>query len=188
MFREGERFSSKIMIKLHRQTLRTFFHSLGAAIAISLALVATGHKTWAAGFAIGAVISLFSLFSLKVCVPALFYKGATSRATALLQVLFLMKLPFYAILIYFATLMGSAAAFAAFIGCTLVPCAITLEAVGQALLRANPRLARAAAMREPVKVLPAVVSAPARAADGRAATGETTAQAVKGRTVNEGAA
>src|SRR5438874_11865331 len=117
------------MSKLHSQTLRTFFHSVAAAITISLGLAATGHKTWAAGFGIGAVISLFSLFSLKVCVPALFYKGATPRATALLQVVLMMKVPFYATGLYFATRMGNAAAFAAFTGGTVVPCVISLEAV-----------------------------------------------------------
>src|ERR1051326_2756834 len=133
------------MIQIQNQTLRTFFHSVATAIVISLALIVTGHATWAAGFAIGAVTSLFSLFSLKVCIPFLFYKGATPRATALLNILLMMKVPFYAAALYFATRMGNAAAFAAFIGCALVPAVISMETVGKMLVQAIPAWRRAAA-------------------------------------------
>ena len=174
------------MIKLHSQTLRTFFHSVIAAIAVAMALVAAGHATWAAGFAIGAFTSLFSLFSLKVCIPALFYKGATARATALLQVVLIMKLPIYALGLYFATRMGNAAAFAAFVGCSTVPVVITVETVGRALLQANPRWKRAIAMHAPIAVLPAS-NEMASAAHASTLTGETPVT-VQVRPIHEGAA
>ena len=175
------------MIKLHNQTLRTFFHSVAAAIATSLALVVSGHGTWAAGFSIGAVTSLFSLFSLKVCIPALFYKGATPRAAALLQVVLIMKLPVYATGLYFAARMGSAAAFAAFVGCTVVPGVITVEAVCKALLQSNPRWMRDIAMRRPAVVLPAAQETVGCAVEAKGAVCDPTARA-QVRTVHEGAA
>ncbi|HLJ54395.1 MAG TPA: hypothetical protein VKT77_05095 [Chthonomonadaceae bacterium] len=138
------------MIRLHNQTLRTFFHSVTVATVLALGLALGGHRTWAAGYALGALVSLFSLFSLKVCVPALFHRGATARATALLQALLVLKLPFYAVALYFAARMGAAAGFAAFAGCALVPAVITAEHLGRALVQANPRLARILAMRATV--------------------------------------
>jgi hypothetical protein len=105
---------------------------------------------------IGALLSLFSLFSLGVCVPALFHKGATRMASAMLQVLLLMKLPIYAIGLYVASRMGSAAAFAAFAGCTLVPTIISLKAVSKAFIESNRSWRRVAAMHIPTPVLPAV--------------------------------
>src|SRR5436190_16610741 len=104
------------MIRHNNQTVRTFFHSLILAVAIAVGLVAFGRFTWAGGFAIGAALSLFSLMSLKLAVPNLFYKGAPKYSSGLLQLLLLMKLPIYAIGLYFATRLGSAAAFAAFLG------------------------------------------------------------------------
>ena len=175
------------MIKLHSQTLRTFFHSVVGAIVVAPALVAAGHPTWAAGFAIGAFTSLFSLFSLKVCIPALFYKGATARATALLQVVLIMKLPIYAIGLYFATRMGNSAAFAAFVGCTTVPAVITLETVGRALLQSNPRWKRAFAMRASIAVLPATADRARSAANASPLTVDAPV-AVQVRPIQEGAA
>jgi hypothetical protein len=123
---------------------------------MSLGLVLGRHGGWAAGFIIGALLSLFSLYSLGVCVPALFHPGATRRASALLQVVLLMKLPLYGIGLYIASRMGSAAAFAAFAGCTLVPVIITVEAVTRAFIQSNANWRRAAAMHVSVPVLPAV--------------------------------
>jgi hypothetical protein len=175
------------MIKFHNQTLRTFFHSVAVAAAIALGLVTTGHKTLSAGFCIGAAISLFSLFSLKVCIPALFYKGANRQAAALLQVVLLMKLPIYALGLYFAARMGNAAAAAAFVGCTVVPGVITAEAVCKALIQANPRWRRAAAMASAPAALPAKENSARPAVEINAAVCDT-AVATRGRTLHEGAA
>jgi hypothetical protein len=152
------------MIRLHNQTLRTFFHSVAVATVLSLGLAFGGHKGPAAGFSLGALVSLFSLFSLKVCIPVLFHKGATARATALLQAVLILKLPFYAVALYFATRMGTSAAVAAFVGCTVVPVVITAEHLGRALLLSNPRLARAVAMLPPIVRLPDVEPARVEAA------------------------
>src|SRR5689334_15564827 len=128
------------MIKQHKQTLRTFFHSLALAVLTAVIVAIGGHRTWAAGFAIGAALSLFSLVSLKFCVPMLFYPGASRRAVALLHVTLLMKLPIYCVGLYLASRLGNSGSFAAFIGCTLVPCVITVEAVGKALVESNRNL------------------------------------------------
>ena len=102
------------------------------------------------------MVSLLSLLTLKISIPALFHKGASARSTALLQLLLIVKVPIYAVGLYYAAKMGAAAAFAAFGGCTVVPCVISLEAIVRACIEADPKLKRAMAMVEPVTLMPAV--------------------------------
>lgn len=61
----------------------------------------------------------------------LIYPGASPRAVGLLSITLLMKMPIYAIGLYLSTLISSTAPIAAFVGCTLVPCILTLEALGR---------------------------------------------------------
>ena len=175
-------------MKLHKQTLRTFFHSLGAAAVIALFLAFGGYRLMAAGFVTGAVLSLFSLFSLKICIPALFRSGASRGASALLQVVMFMKLPVFAVGLYLATRLGTAASFAAFWGCALVPCVISLEAVMKAIAESDRNYKRAAAMRPPVQVLPAVEELVRQVAEIKAEAREPLTVSSKTRTVREGAA
>ena len=144
------------MTKHDNQTLRTFFHSLAIATAVTAAMVASGHSVWAQGFVIGAAVSLFSLLTLKLSIPALFHKGSTSRSTAMLQLLLILKVPIYGVGLYFAARLGSAGTFAAFTGCTLVPCVISVAAIVRASVQSNRGFQRALAMREPAAVLPAI--------------------------------
>ena len=175
------------MIRVHRQTLRTFFHSLLVAAGIAIVILFGGHRNWCTGFVIGALTSLLSLLSLKICVPALFHKGATPRATALLHILLIMKVPVYAIGLYFAAKMGAGAAFAAFTGCALVPSVVTLETVAKAIMRSNARWKRALIMREPIAILPAVEELSRHVAELKAGALEVQAGSTPPRTVREGA-
>lgn len=155
------------MRKQQNQTVRTFIHSVLLAILIAAALDLAGRGNWAAGFAIGSALSLFSLYSLKVCVPALFHAGAPRYSSILMQVVLLFKVPLYAIALYLASRLGTNAMFAAFAGCTLVPCVISIEAIVKVIVESNPALRRAAAMRTQAELVPAVDALPNQAADGR---------------------
>jgi len=176
------------MIKQHKQIVRTFFHSVAFAIPIALALFLSGHRNEAVGFAIGAVLSLFSLYSLGVCVPALFRPGANGSASALLQLLLVMKLPIYAVGLYMATRMGSAAAFAAFAGCALVPAIVSSGAIGKAIVESNRGLRRAAAMHGAVEILPAVEELARQVAELKSDAREPLTVSSQARAVREGAA
>jgi hypothetical protein len=176
------------MTKSHTDTVRTFFHSLAAALLIAGALALTGHRSSGAGYAVGAAMSLFSLFSLGYCVPALFHEGATGRSTVLLQVTLLMKLPVYAVGLYFASRMGSAAAFAAFGGCALVPAVITAETLGRAALQSSRSWRRFAAMQRPIVLSPAVEALTRRVAEIKQAEAcEAMALPSTARAMGEGA-
>jgi hypothetical protein len=170
------------------ETLRTFFHSLGIAALITFVFWIAGHRIWSAGFVLGAAMSLFSLFSLRVCVPRLFRAGATGRATTLLHFALVAKLPVYGAGLYLATRMGSAAAFAAFAGCALVPAVITLETVGRALTQSDGRWREAAALCTPIVVLPAVEELARQVAELKAEAAAPLPLPSPGGTVREGAA
>lgn len=175
------------MKQQHKQIVRTFFHSVIAAALGALALTMSGHGRWGAGFLLGAAVSLFSLFSLKACVPALFYSGAPRRSTALLQMFLVLKLPVYAGALYIATKMGSAAAFAAFVGCTLVPGVITLETLVRSGLESSRAWKSAMTMQAPIVVLPAVEELSRQVSEIKAEAREAHSPAAATRTVTEGA-
>jgi len=144
------------MMRHHNQTVRTFFHSLLVAVVVAAGLLVFRRFTWGAGFAIGSALSLFSLLSLRLAIPNLFYKGAPKYSSGLLQLLLLMKLPIYAIGLYFATRMGSAAAFAAFLGCCLVPGIISIGTIAKAFIESNRTLKSLHAVHAPVTLAPEV--------------------------------
>lgn len=175
------------MTKQHNQTLRTFIHSLLAAGLIAAVLHVAGRSRWAGGFVIGSGLSLFSLYSLKVCVPALFRPASRRYATALMQAALLLKLPLYGVGLYLATRLGTEASFAAFAGCALVPLVISLEAVGKAIWEANPVLRREAAMRAQAADMDAERAA-RHAADRKAEALEPMILSTQARTAREGAA
>ena len=176
------------MTNQHNQTLRTFIHSLLAGSAIALAFYLGGHAGWGAGFLIGAALSLFSLYSLKVCIPALFRPGAPRYASALMQVLLLFKVPIYGVGLYLATRFGTEASFAAFGGCSLVPCVVTLETIGKVMLESNPNWKRNAAMRAQTAVLPSIEVQAHKAIRGMSEGREPLIVSSKARAVREGAA
>jgi hypothetical protein len=67
-----------------------------------------------------------------------------------------MKLPIYAIGLYFATRMGSAAAFAAFVGCCLVPGIVSIGTICKALIESNQTLKSLHAAHAPIALAPEV--------------------------------
>lgn len=146
---EKLKYKHMVMIKQNAKALATLRRSfvLGTLIALAIRF---GHAAWLPGFVIGCVLSLFSLFSLQICVPALFYPGASERSKGLLMATLLMKMPLYAIGLWIATHFGITGAVTAFAGVTLVPAVITLEAMAklaredirrQRLLRSRPKTA-----------------------------------------------
>src|SRR5438067_1714021 len=64
--------------------LRTVKTGAVAAVCLTLLLFSSGHLRWAGGFLIGAILSLFSVFSLMIVVPFLVRPGAPSYAPNLL--------------------------------------------------------------------------------------------------------
>ena len=82
---------------------------------------------------------------------------------------------------------GTAAAFAAFTGCALVPFVVTLEAITKALIQSDVRWKRALTMRQPIAILPAVEELSRHVAELKAEAREAQAVPTPPRTVREGA-
>lgn len=115
---------------LPRRTLRT-----GGWLACFATLVFVLQGWWAVamGAAIGSALSLFSLWSVAVVMPALLRPG-NRRAQFWLAAMLFVKFPLYAGVLYWATLVLKADVFALFGGIALVPVVIVLKIVGQQIL------------------------------------------------------
>lgn len=135
-----ERFDN---LHMHEDNLalRTVKTGAVAAVFLTLLLIGSGHLRWAGGFFIGASLSLFSIFSLMVVIPFLMRPGAPACAPALLGITLFMKLPAYALGLFFAVkIAGSsplAAALSILLGVLLAPLVITLKTLGS-LLQGKP--------------------------------------------------
>ncbi len=112
---------------LPRRTLRT-----GGWLAAWMVLLLSLRGWWsvALGVAVGSALSLFSLWSLVVLVPALLRPGRRGLRHGLTAILFL-KFPLYVAVLYWATQVMHADVFALFGGIALVPVVIVLKIVGQ---------------------------------------------------------
>jgi len=126
--------------------LRALKTSTWVTVFTTLWLFATAHSAWAWGFLIGALLSLFSLFSLTVLVPMLFRPGAPRHIQGLLSLTLFMKLPLYLGGLYLATSVHSIAPMGAGLGVTLVPMVITLKAIGGLIMELKPATRRAKAV------------------------------------------
>jgi MFS family permease len=96
----------------------------------TLVLLCTGHPGWAWGFLIGALLSLFSLFSLIVVVPKLFRLDSPRRVQRLLSIVLVLKLPLYAAFLYLAVSVRGVSLAGVGVGVVLVPMIITLKTIG----------------------------------------------------------
>ncbi|HZO88088.1 MAG TPA: hypothetical protein VFB38_07075 [Chthonomonadaceae bacterium] len=118
--------------------VRALKTSAWVTLLTTLALLGAGKNDWAWGFLTGAVLSLFSLFSLTVVVPMLLRPGASRAAQALLGLTLFMKLPIYMIGLYLIANVPAIKAAGAGFGIALLPVVITLKAIGSALAEAFP--------------------------------------------------
>jgi hypothetical protein len=126
-----------------------------ATALITAALFYANLPTWAWGFLIGSLLSLFSMVTLTVIVPFLFQPGVGQRAKGLLTATLFMKLPFFCIGLYIIAKGKFVEPMAAGAGIALIPAVLTVFAVRQAFADARAeaaaereKLARRAAERE----------------------------------------
>lgn len=93
------------------------------ALAAVLIALAQGEKLTAAGFAIGCILAMFSLWTFMIAVPRLF-SSRKDYAPLLLWALSAIKLPLYAVILMAAFSMLQLPPFAVFAGAALVPCVL----------------------------------------------------------------
>ena len=117
--------------KLPQRTLKTAFW-LGALFTLIFGL--RGQTTIAFGLAIGAAIALSSLWSLIYVIPRLFTPD-NPAAKLWLGVLWLLKLPVYAVVLYYAMGSRSIQPLAVFAGVALVPVVLVLKVLGHRLVQ-----------------------------------------------------
>jgi hypothetical protein len=120
--------------KLPQRSLKTTFLT---AVLFSIVAVARGEFAWALGLAIGAFLGMASLWSLTVAIPRLF-ASRNPAAKYGVGMLMLMKLPFYAGVLYFAMASPLVSPFATFVGVALVPAVIVLKVAGYRAITASP--------------------------------------------------
>jgi zinc transporter ZupT len=108
-----------------------------------LITVIFGELASALGFAIGAGIGIFSLWSLAVAVPLLTRRN-DPMAKFWLFVLLAAKLPIYAGVLIFAMTSPHVTPFAVFAGAAIMPCAVIWDVLTRALtdLRPSSRIPR----------------------------------------------
>lgn len=107
--------------------------------------------TWAAGFLIGSLLSLFSMFSLAILVPILFRPSTAAGAKGLLTMTLFMKLPIFGAVLYLITRTKFAEPMAVAAGIALIPAVLTAFAVRQAFVdaqRETEMLRQKAALRQ----------------------------------------
>jgi hypothetical protein len=112
-----------------KMALRSLRDCIPVAAVITYALCAIHHKPWALCYATGALLSLFSLFSLTIVVPMLVRPGANPAVKWLLGLTLFMKLPIYMFALYMMTLIAASGAVAAVFGIALAPMVITFKAI-----------------------------------------------------------
>jgi len=124
---------------------------------LDMMFLCSGHSNWAWGFLIGALISLFSLFSLIVIVPILIRPKASPHVKGLLAMTLFCKLPFYAIALSLANPKHGVEPMGVGLGIALIPMVLTFRTAA-ALVLAEVRAQRKAAAPKPqVVVIPKIV-------------------------------
>ncbi len=136
---------------LTRRALKT---SVWVAACTTLYLFCAARYGLAWGFLIGALLSLFSLFSLTVAVPMLCRPGASRFAQGMLSLTLLMKLPLYMVGLCLITHLGRTAPMGAGLGIALVPMVITLKALGSLIKLPAPAPAAETETPADAEVLP----------------------------------
>ena len=120
---------------LPRRTLRTTFW---VAALFTLVFALRGQTTVALGLALGAAISMFSLWSLMVSVPRLFGSAAPAGRAAF-GMLLALKLVLYAAVLAYAMSSPWFHPFAVFVGVGLVPAVLVLKVIGYRLASPGER-------------------------------------------------
>jgi hypothetical protein len=131
-------------------TIRSLKASIWVLLITTTVLFRAGHGDWAKGFLVGALCSLFSIFSLMVIVPMLFRPGASPHVKGLLCMTLFMKLPLYALALYLVTSVSGFEPMGAGFGMALVPAVITLKTIGGRLTE-GVRVRRLSARRVPAQ-------------------------------------
>jgi hypothetical protein len=150
------------------KTIRTLRIGAACGIGIILCLFADGKSSLAWGFAIGALLSLFSVFSLVVAIPQLLRPDAPRHAQALLALTLFMKLPAYMAALYILTNTRGVSPVAGVFGITLVPAVLTAQAIGTMRLRRRRS-------PQPARVIAPVVAPPLPAIQDISAMSPTSA-------------
>ena len=131
-------------------TIRSLKTSILVLLITTSGLFWAGHGDWAKGFMIGALCSLFSMFSLMVIIPFLFQPGASPEVKGLLGMTLFMKLPLYAVALYVVTSVRGFEPMGAGLGMVLVPAIITSHTVvGRLIERFRARFRPAKRATEP---------------------------------------
>jgi hypothetical protein len=117
--------------KLPHRTLRTAFW---LAALFTLVFGLRGETAITFGLALGAAIGLSSLWTLIVVVPKLFAPGKPAPRFWLGVVTFL-KLPVYALILYFAMSTPHISPGAVFAGVSAVPVVLVLKVLGYQLVQ-----------------------------------------------------
>ena len=142
-------------------TVRTLKLSAVLALCVTLCLFSGRHTELAWGFAVGALLSLISVFSLVVVIPQLLQPDGPRHAQALLAVTLFMKLPLYMVGLYILAGTPGVSPVAGAFGIALAPAVITAQAFRSIMPRRRlvPQPARTIqpAVAPP---LPAVAGAP----------------------------
>jgi hypothetical protein len=99
---------------------------------LTAALFYAGRPTWAVGFLIGSLLSLFSMVSLTIIVPILFRPSASAGAKGLLGMSLFMKLPIFGAVFYLISKTNIAEPMAIGAGIALIPAVLTGFAIRQA--------------------------------------------------------
>lgn len=113
---------------------RTFVTTFWLASFFSLVFAVRGQVAVSFGLAIGAAIGLFSLGTLIVAVPRL-AKPGNYWAKFGLGLVWMIKLPVYAVVLNFAMNSWFVEPFAVFIGVAMIPAVVVLKVVGYQLIQ-----------------------------------------------------
>ncbi len=99
---------------------------LSAVLMLSLGalLLLVGLRSLGVGFIIGALLSLFSLWTLAVCIPALIRPGAGFLQKLAFGLLLWVKLPIFILFLLLSSRLGTASVLGTVLGIALGPSAI----------------------------------------------------------------
>ncbi len=113
---------------------RTLKSAVVAAGSVSLLLFYGSPRTWAWGFLMGALLSLFSVMTLAAIVPILIRPHASPYVKGLLMLTLLLKLPLYVLVLSLANTRHGVEPMAVGGGLVLVPMVLTLRTLATLLL------------------------------------------------------
>jgi hypothetical protein len=131
-------------------TRRSLISGAWATALLTGVLFFAGRPTWAVGFLIGSLLSLFSMISLTVIVPILFRPGAGAGTKGVLGLTLFMKLPIFGAVLYLVANGKFAEPMAVGAGIALIPAVLTGFAIRQAYIdaqRETELLSQKAALR-----------------------------------------